>query len=142
VAYYRRAEQEAVSPEALRTHLQRQLPEYMVPVAYVEVVQWPLTPNGKLDRHGLPAAGVEDCPASAYEPPNGETEEMLARIWSELLEVERVGRRDNFFHLGGHSLLAVTAIERMRRAGLQVDVRCLFERPTLSTLATASGRIH
>ena len=69
----------------------------------------------------------------------GATEEMLAAIWSEVLGVERVGRHDNFFELGGHSLLAVTLIERMRRQGLQVDVRALFATPTLAGLAAAGG---
>jgi amino acid adenylation domain-containing protein len=163
VAYYRRDEQDAVvTSESLRAHLQRHLPEYMVPAAYVAVELWPLTSNGKLDRRGLPIPGVEADFVRAYEPPTGETEETLARIWSELLQVERVGRHDSFFAFGGHSLLAITAVERMRQAGLQADVRGLFAQPTLSALAaaltadrpteartfnlgglaTASGRVH
>ena len=66
-------------------------------------------------------------------------EQALARLWAELLKVERVGRNDNFFELGGHSLLAVTCIERMRREGLHADVRALFTTRTLGELAAAVG---
>ncbi|PBQ11693.1 hypothetical protein CCL08_24380, partial [Pseudomonas congelans] len=66
----------------------------------------------------------------------------LARLWCELLNVERVGRHDHFFELGGHSLLAVSLIERMRQAGLSADVRVLFSQPTLAALAAAVGAGH
>jgi arthrofactin-type cyclic lipopeptide synthetase B len=68
----------------------------------------------------------------------GEVENTLARIWAELLNLERVGRHDNFFELGGHSLLAVTLIERMRRADFRADVRQLFATPTLAALADST----
>ena len=140
VAYYTStAESEALSAEALRTHLAVVLPEYMVPSAYVRVEALPLTPNGKLDRAALPAPDGDAYAIQAYEAPLGETEQLLAGIWSELLEVERVGREDNFFALGGHSLLAVRLIELMRQAGLHADVRTIFTAPTLSALAAATG---
>ena len=66
-------------------------------------------------------------------------ESAVAEIWAEVLKLERVGRRDNFFELGGHSLLAVGVIARMRRAGLDVDVRALFATPTLAELAAEIG---
>jgi aryl carrier-like protein len=69
-------------------------------------------------------------------------EEKLAQIWAEVLKVERVGRHDNFFELGGHSLLAVTLIERMRRAGLNTDVRALFTTPTLAGVAAAAEDVE
>src|SRR5207237_9842172 len=67
------------------------------------------------------------------------SEAAIARIWAELLGVERVGRHDNFFALGGHSLLAVTLVERMRRAGIAADIRTLFATPSLAALAAAGG---
>ena len=70
-----------------------------------------------------------------YEAPRGEIETALAAIWCDVLKLDRVGRHDNFFELGGHSLLAVILIERMRRKGLQVDVRALFAASTLAELA-------
>ena len=98
----------------------------MVPAAYVALEALPLTPNGKLDRKALPPPDDEAFARAVYEPPQGEVEETLAAIWADLLGLDRVGRHDNFFELGGHSLLAVQLIERMRRLGLQADVRALF----------------
>jgi aryl carrier-like protein len=140
VAYYTAAvtdelESETLSAEQLRSHLSALLPEYMVPAAYVFVDALPLTPNGKLDRKALPAPEQDAYVSRAYEPPQGEIEQKLAQIWSEVLKLDRVGRHDNFFELGGHSLLAVTLIERMRRNGIKVDVRMLFTTPTLSEIA-------
>ncbi|HET7463891.1 MAG TPA: phosphopantetheine-binding protein, partial [Longimicrobium sp.] len=128
---------EAVEVEALRAHLGERLPGYMVPAAFVRLEQWPLTPNGKLDRGALPAPEGGAYAARAYEAPEGEVEEALAGIWAELLGVERVGRNDHFFELGGHSLLAVRVIEAMRRQGLHADVRAVFAGPTLAALAAA-----
>ncbi|MFN4933452.1 AMP-binding protein, partial [Bradyrhizobium sp.] len=137
VAYY--VSDAAIGAEELRGHLAARLPDYMVPSAYVHFQRLPLTPNGKLDRKALPAPEGDAYAAQAYAPPQGETEEELARIWEELLGVARVGRHDNFFALGGHSLLAVTLVERMRRAGIAADIRTLFATPSLAALAAAGG---
>jgi amino acid adenylation domain-containing protein len=138
VAYYTAADAEVIAADALRRHLATTLPDYMVPAAYVHVTQWPMTPTGKLNRQALPAPDTTAYGAAAFEPPEGETEQQLAAIWTELLHVERVGRHDNFYALGGHSLLAVTLIERMRRQGFAVDVRALFAQPTLAALAATA----
>ena len=124
---------------SLRSHLARQLPEYMVPSAFVRLEEFPLTRNGKLDRKALPAPDGESVVSRTYEAPQGEIEETLARLWSELLGVERVGRQDHFFELGGHSLLAVTLLERLRRVGLGTEIRSLFATPTLSGFAATLG---
>ncbi|WP_420124961.1 amino acid adenylation domain-containing protein, partial [Longimicrobium sp.] len=126
--------------ETLREHLRRELPEYMVPAAFVPLDALPLTANGKLDRKALPAPEGDAYARRSYEAPLGEIETALAEIWGELLGVERVGRWDHFFELGGHSLLAMKLIERMRRAGLYTDVRALFTTPVLAELALAVGR--
>jgi amino acid adenylation domain-containing protein len=123
----------------LSEHLLRELPEYMVPSAFVFLDALPLTPNGKLDRKALPAPEGDAYARRSYEAPQGEVEAALAEIWSELLGVERVGRRDHFFELGGHSLLAIKLIRRMRRAGLNTDVRVPFTTPVLAELALAVG---
>ncbi|WXK34527.1 non-ribosomal peptide synthase/polyketide synthase (plasmid) [Mycetohabitans rhizoxinica] len=124
----------------LRTHVAAALPEYMVPSAFVRLDAWPLTPNGKLDRRALPAPSADAFAHQVYEAPQGELETTLAEIWSELLGVERVGRHDSFFALGGHSLLAVKLIECLRRRGLGISVRALFDTPVLSTLAQSLGQ--
>jgi amino acid adenylation domain-containing protein len=140
VAYYRpQVAGQSLDNEGLRNWLHSQLPEYMLPVAYVALSQWPLTANGKLDRKALPAPGLEAFISHGFEAPQGAVETTLAQIWGEVLKVEQVGRHDNFFELGGHSLLAVSLIERMRQVGLSADVRILFSQPTLAALAAAVG---
>ncbi|AIV65483.1 non-ribosomal peptide synthetase [Burkholderia pseudomallei] len=124
---------------ALRAQAAQQLPSYMVPSAYVRLDAWPLTPNGKLDRHALPAPADDAYARAEYEAPQGAKEEALAAIWKDLLPVERISRHDNFFELGGHSLLAITLIEHMRRANLHADVTTLFTAPTLADLAARVG---
>jgi amino acid adenylation domain-containing protein len=125
--------------EQLRKHLAAELPQYMIPAAFVQLEVLPLNANGKLDRKALPAPDGDAYVMRGYEEPVGEIEGTLAGIWSELLGRERVGRHDNFFELGGHSVLAVTLIERMRQRGLRADVRALYMTPTLSGLAASVG---
>jgi amino acid adenylation domain-containing protein len=122
--------------ESLRLALSSVLPEHMVPAALVVLEQLPLTANGKVDRQGLPAPDLLAYATQRYEAPLGELEESLAGIWLELLQLERVGRHDNFFQLGGHSLLAIRAISRIRElCGADVALSTLYERPTLQLLA-------
>ncbi|HEX7243109.1 MAG TPA: amino acid adenylation domain-containing protein, partial [Longimicrobiaceae bacterium] len=126
------------SAAELREHLRGRLPEHMVPGAVVVLDALPLTPSGKVDRRALPApeaAGDEE----AWVAPRTATEEVLAGIWAEVLDAERVGAADDFFALGGHSLLAVRAISRIRTAlGVEVPVRAMFESPTVEGMA---GRV-
>ena len=110
-------------------------PEYMVPAAYVRMESLPLTSNGKVDRKALPAPEADAYGLRHYEAPEGEIEETLAKVWAEVLKLEKVGRHDDFFQLGGHSLLVIKIIERLRRAGLQLDVRSAFATPTIAELA-------
>ncbi|WP_122612948.1 non-ribosomal peptide synthetase, partial [Pseudomonas viridiflava] len=125
--------------EALRAHVLAQLPDYMVPTAYVALSALPLSLNGKLDRAALPEPDASAVLSRRYEAPLCETEALLAELWAELLNVARVGRQDHFFELGGHSLLAVTLIARMRKLGMSADIRVLFAQPTLAALASAVG---
>jgi thioesterase domain-containing protein len=107
----------------------------MVPAAYVVLGALPLTPNGKLDRRALPAPDDASFGERSYEPPRGEIERALAQIWSELLNVERVGRHDNFFQLGGHSMLSTRLVDGARRRGLILDLQQVFDAATLQDLA-------
>jgi arthrofactin-type cyclic lipopeptide synthetase C len=121
--------------EALRTHLSAVLPDYMVPAAYVRLDHMPLTPNGKLDRKALPAPEAGAYLTRDYQPPLGEVETTVARIWAEVLKLERVGRTDNFFALGGHSLLTVKVTSQLRESGKDASVADLFNHPTLESFA-------
>src|SRR5262245_61370915 len=121
----------------LKSYLSERLPEYMVPVAIVELKGLPLTANGKVDRKALPE------PVMGEELDEGEeartaVEEIIAGIWAEVLRVERVGVNRNFFDLGGHSLAATRVIARVREVlGAEVAVRAIFETPTVAGLAEA-----
>mgnify|MGYP002084264598 CR=1 FL=1 len=122
--------------EVLRQRLASQLPEYMVPAAFVAMQALPLTPNGKIDRKALPEPDARAYASKAYEAPAGEAESALASIWSEVLGIERIGRRDNFFALGGHSLMAVRVASRVqRRLGIELELGEFFDKPELMALA-------
>ncbi|BGE86247.1 hypothetical protein Ms3S1_26830 [Methylosinus sp. 3S-1] len=123
----------------LRASLAKDLPDYMIPSAFVFLDSLPLTQNGKIDRKALPAPDAAASAARAYVAPRTPVEETLCLIWTEALGVERVGVDDNFFELGGHSLLAMTLIETMRRSDLRTDVRSLFSHPTPASLAAVVG---
>jgi aryl carrier-like protein len=140
VAYLVPQAHASLSPAGLRTELASSLAEYMVPSAFVILNALPLTPNGKLDRKALPAPDSSAVTTSAYEPPQGETEAALARIWQDLLGIERIGRHDHFFELGGHSLMTIELMARMREQGLQVEVRSVFSAHTLAALAATVTR--
>ncbi len=129
-----------VAGETLREALKARLPAHMVPLLFTRLDALPLTAHGKLDRRALPDPGREELVSRAYEAPQNEVEERIAELWAQVLGVEKVGRQDNFFELGGHSLLAVTLVERLRSAGLPVDVRVLLGQPTVAALAASVGR--
>ncbi|MCG1042949.1 amino acid adenylation domain-containing protein [Mycetohabitans sp. B8] len=140
VAYWVAADGGAMTPVELKAYLSQTLPDYMVPVAFVQLDTLPLTLSGKLNQRALPAPDGAAFALQVYEAPQGELETALAAIWSELLGVKRVGRHDNFFTLGGHSLLAIRLIERLRRVDLELSVRTLFDTPVLSVLAQSLGQ--
>lgn len=122
--------------DSLRRRLKATLPEYMVPSAFVALDRLPQTVNGKLDRRALPAPDGETQLAAGHEAAQGDTEQMVACIWQQLLQMERVGRDDNFFDLGGHSLLIMeVAASIQERLGIEVPLRLLFEAATVKQLA-------
>ncbi|MGH8488689.1 MAG: amino acid adenylation domain-containing protein, partial [Gammaproteobacteria bacterium] len=121
-----------------RHFLQKKLPDYMMPSAFVLLEAWPLTPNGKVDRKALPAPERADATA-AYEAPRTPTEELLAGIWREVLHQERVGRHESFFALGGDSILSIQIVARARQAGLQLTPKQLFQYHSIAELAAVAG---
>ncbi|HEU0051568.1 MAG TPA: amino acid adenylation domain-containing protein, partial [Longimicrobium sp.] len=128
--------------EALRAHLRRSLPEYMLPSAFVFLDALPLMPNGKLDRGALPAPEYA-VDADRYVAPRTPVEEVLAGIWAEVLKVDRVGVEESFFDLGGHSLLGTRMVSRVRDVfAIELPLRALFERPTVAELAVRVEEIR
>ncbi|MFE6524065.1 non-ribosomal peptide synthase/polyketide synthase [Streptomyces sp. NPDC057794] len=119
----------------LRDHLAGLLPPHMIPSAFVPLAHLPLTPNGKIDRGALPEPGPTHTATGPHTPPRTDTERRIARIWSDVLGVARVGAHDNFFHLGGDSILSMQVVSRLRRDGLHLTTRDLFTHQTLAELA-------
>ena len=138
VAYVVGNQDEPVKIDELKQYLNDRLPEYMNPAAWMMLEKLPLTPSGKLDRAALPAIDMEaGAPGASFAAPRTLIEENLAGIWEHILELERIGRDDNFFWLGGHSLLATRIISRVREVfQVELPVRALFESPTVAELAT------
>ena len=139
VAYVTAAEGAPLETAELRDALARELPDYMIPSIFVALDALPLTANGKIDRRALPAPEVDATRARGYVAPRNATEATLCRLFAEVLGVDRVGVEDDFFQLGGHSLLAIQLVARIKRHGLQTDVRTLFANPNPSGLAAAAG---
>ncbi|KOX05327.1 hypothetical protein ADL04_06535, partial [Streptomyces sp. NRRL B-3648] len=123
--------------DELRELLSRQLPAYMVPSAFVTLDALPLTANGKLDRHRLPAPDDTAYGRRGTEAPHTPTEQWLAGVWAEVLDVERVGRTDRFFALGGHSLLVFKVLAAARRAGYPLSLLTLYRDDSLRAVAAA-----
>ncbi|NEQ64995.1 MAG: amino acid adenylation domain-containing protein [Symploca sp. SIO2D2] len=121
----------------IRQLIQQQLPEYMVPAAFVLLDTFPLTPNGKIDRRALPAPEITSSSLSTtYVIPQTETQRRIAIIWREVLKVEKVGIYDNFFELGGHSLLLLKVHTQLQELySLKTSIVELFQYPTISTLS-------
>jgi amino acid adenylation domain-containing protein len=108
--------------QELRAFLKEKLPEYMAPSSFVLLEALPLSPNGKVDRKALPAPERPRAELSpSFEPPRSDLEKTLAGIWAEVLQLDQVGIRDNFFDLGGHSLALVRVMARVRDT-LKVDM--------------------
>jgi amino acid adenylation domain-containing protein len=129
---------EVPAPRALREYLAGELPDYMVPAAFVRLERLPLGATGKLDRSALPPPANLEPLAGAAEAALTPVEELLAGLWSEVLGGRPARRDDSFFALGGHSLLGVRLIARVRETlGVELPLRALFERPTLAGLAAA-----
>lgn len=130
---------EKIGTSELRDHLKRSLPDFMVPAMFVELDEFPLTPNGKIDRKALPAPSyslVEGNPC--YVAPRNDVESELVRIWERLLKMSPIGVRDDFFELGGDSLISVSLfVEIENHFGIELPLSALVGSPTIEKLAIA-----
>ena len=136
IAHYVHSEAEEITMEELRKYLKDRLPHYMVPSGFISLAALPLTSHGKVDRDELDRLEAEVGNRAQYVPPRDDTERRLAEIWSQTLEVEWVGVRDNFFDLGGHSLLAVRLISQVQTEfELSVPLSTVFRCPTIEEFA-------
>ncbi|HEF4732952.1 non-ribosomal peptide synthetase [Burkholderia multivorans] len=135
IGYVARGDGAALDRAALLETLRAQLPAYMVPAQLIELDALPVTPNGKCDRHALPAPVRAPAAAAALAT---DTERALAEIWQRVLHVDAIGRDDDFFLLGGHSLLATHAHAQANlHWGIALPLRTLFDARTLARCAAA-----
>ena len=136
---------EAETPTAttLRNHLQRHLPEYMVPSAFVFLGALPLTPNGKVDRRALPAPDTSrPAMEQSYLAARSPAEKAMVEIWQEVLDLEQVGVHDDFFAMGGHSLKATLLANRIRGAfHIEIPMVSIFQVPTVAGLVQLIGAL-
>jgi amino acid adenylation domain-containing protein/non-ribosomal peptide synthase protein (TIGR01720 family) len=128
-------------PGDLKNFLKQQLPDYMIPAAFVALDSLPLNSSGKVNRRALPAPVIEAENLSTAMMPRTEVEQQLAEIWQQVLGVKQVGVNDNFFALGGDSILSIQVVARARQAGLSLTPKQLFAHPTLSELAAVTGQV-
>lgn len=139
VAYVVPSAGASFSTSDLRRFLERELPAYMVPSAFVELTALPLSANGKVDRERLPAPD-DDRPelAEEYVAPRSPTQEKLADIIADVIGVAKVGIHDNFFDLGGDSIQAIQVVARAQEDGIGLSPLDFFEHPTIALLAQAA----
>ncbi len=125
------------SSEDIKDQLRKNLPDYMVPSAFVFLDEIPLTVNGKIDRKALPLPGkITSGRMDSYEEPKTGIEEVLANIWCSVLGLEKVGRKDNFFELGGHSIIGVKMFNEVeKQLGVKVQLSVIFRASTIEDLA-------
>lgn len=125
-----------IQEEACVARLKNELPTYMIPVAFVQMDELPLTPTGKVNRRALPLPEWKKKTTHHYVPPKTELEKKMVSIWEEVLQIERVGVEDNFFDLGGHSLLMIQVQSRLQASlGREIPMVQLFQYPTIRLLA-------
>ncbi len=133
IAYVvKRPERQDVAISELRAFAQQQLPDYMLPAVYMFVASFPLTAHGKIDRAALPQPELERSQLeSAYAQPLTEVEEILAGIWSQVLEIEHISIHDNYFALGGDSIRSIQVVALAKERGLNLSVERVFDAPTV-----------
>jgi amino acid adenylation domain-containing protein len=143
VAYLKMKEGYNVDTAKAREFVASILPSYMVPNHVLELAEFPMTPNRKIDRRALPMPEAGRAAVKAVDNElQGETQVAVAAIWQEVLGVDAVGRRDNFFDLGGHSLLVTRVVALIRsRVGADLPFRRFFEAPVLEDVADAIGAL-
>jgi acyl carrier protein len=140
VAYLVLKRGETLSHDELRRYLSRELPNYMVPQAFVFLKTIPMTPRGKIDRQALPDP-VRVGPSRDYAVPQSSIERTVLNIWKQVLGIEEIGRHDNFFDVGGNSLTIIRLNSRVREEfGRDIAVATMFDYPTVSSFAEYLGR--
>jgi amino acid adenylation domain-containing protein/non-ribosomal peptide synthase protein (TIGR01720 family) len=135
-----KGQQEEIVLSEVRRFLKERLPDFMIPAIFVFLDALPINPNGKVDRKALPEPeGLRPELEVTYEPPITEAEQILGKVWSQVLRLDRIGALDNFFELGGDSILSLQVVSLAKREGLEINYRQLFEHPTIRELAALAA---
>lgn len=136
IAYYISEDGHEVDLLALRYYLQAHLPDYMIPQAFVDILQWPLSANGKVDRTALPEPNAQHVVHKTFIAPTNAIQKQLASLFAEQLGIDHIGIQDHFFELGGHSILATQLVAKIQHTfGIDLPVRDFFEQPTVEGIA-------
>ena len=133
VAYY--VAESLIDKKALQNNLSQVLPEYMVPVYYVQLDVIPLTSNGKVDKKALADIEGKDLIKTEYVAPRSKEEKLLAEVWSEVLKHDQIGIKDNFFNLGGDSIKSIQVVSRLKQRGYALKVEQILRNPIIENLA-------
>jgi amino acid adenylation domain-containing protein len=143
IAYLILANDSRPTPASLRSHLQKKIPDYMIPTQFVVVNSFPLNSSGKIDRAALPTLDQSNTlPDEEFVAPQSIVELRLAEIIGSLLHLDRVGTNDNFFLLGGHSLLGTQLLTRITQSfGVEMSLLSLFDHPTLAGMSSEIERL-
>ncbi|MCU0286457.1 MAG: amino acid adenylation domain-containing protein, partial [Acidobacteria bacterium] len=129
-----------ITDDSLRICLARDLPDYMIPAYFMRLDKIPLTPSGKIDTKNLP--GVTISTGRDYVAPRDQVEKKLTEVWQDVLGMEQVGIKDNFFQVGGDSIKAMQMISRLKKYGLSVKINDLFARPTIEKLGLCMYKVN
>ena len=143
--YYSLKVGNGLTAHQIQATLRKEVPQFMIPAYFIALPAFPLNRNGKIDKGKLPAPTEKHLLKTGYVGPKTESEKMVARIWREVLKIEKISRHDSFFDLGGHSLKAISALARINQAfDIDLELKLIFENPVLRELAVilerAAGR--
>ena len=119
---------------ALRIFLSERLPEYMIPAYFIQLDQFPLSPNGKLDKKALPSIDAATDEPVEFVAPQTKEEKLLAKIWQGVLKKEDIGMKSNFYHLGGDSIKSILVVSRLKKEGYSLKLSDILESPVLEDL--------
>ena len=128
-------ENEPVDIEAIRTDLEKNLPEYMVPSYFIKLENLPLSANGKLDRKQLPVPNMQFEERKQIIMPRNEIEEALAHVWEDVLGISSISVTDSFMALGGDSIKAIQVVARLNKYNLKLDIKDIFKYSTIEAIA-------
>jgi amino acid adenylation domain-containing protein/non-ribosomal peptide synthase protein (TIGR01720 family) len=142
LAAYITSELTTPTSNELRQFLKSKLPSYMIPASFTVLEVLPITPNGKVDRRALPVPELESDESTGFVSPHTHTQEVLAKIWQEVLLLKQVGIHDNFFELGGDSIISMQIIARANQSGLKLTPKQIFQHQTIAELATVAATIN